>query len=189
MTDKQIIIDGVDVSGCSYHYKHTRVCLVKMDAAGRYYNCANWHDCDFKKLSQKLKRKEQECERSKQGYAELTEIVSPYMDDFTGYNEELGGFDIVLCVKQLMEQLDQLKEANEDLLSIQYKLADNNKRLRQTLTEIKEIVQKGVKIHDDIIVNKQILQICDEVNKDDSIEDDLSGHWLFDKERDEKKEE
>ena len=66
MTDKQIIIDGVDVSGCSYHYKHTRVCLVKMDAAGRYYNCANWHDCDFKKLSQQLKRKEQECERLKE---------------------------------------------------------------------------------------------------------------------------
>lgn len=59
--------------------------------------------------------KDQECERLKEGYAELTEIVTPFIDDFTGYNEELGGFDIVLCVKELMEQLDQLQAENEHL--------------------------------------------------------------------------
>ena len=36
-------------------------------------------------------------------------------------------------------------------------------KLKQTLTEIKEIVEKGVKIHDDIIVSKQILQKISEV--------------------------
>lgn len=52
-------------------------------------------------------------------------------------------------VKTLREQLDQLKakhkEAVNDLLSIQYKLADNNKKLRQCLTEIKEIAEHCMK--------------------------------------------
>ena len=50
-----------------------------------------------------------ENEKMSKGYAELTEIVRPYIDDFTGYNEKLGGFDIVLCVKELLQQLDSLK--------------------------------------------------------------------------------
>ena len=44
-------------------------------------------------------------EKMSKGYAELTELVKPYIDDFTGYNEELGGFDIVLCVKELLGKL------------------------------------------------------------------------------------
>lgn len=37
------------------------------------------------------------------------------------------------------------------------------KALKQTLAEIKEIIEQGVKIHDDIIVSKQILQKISEV--------------------------
>lgn len=43
--------------------------------------------------------------------------------------------------RELLEENDQLKETIEGLLSIQYKLADNNKRLRQTLAEIKPILE------------------------------------------------
>ena len=39
-------------------------------------------------------------------------------------------------------------------------------KLKQTLTEIKEIIEQGVKIHDDIIVSKQILQKISEVEDD-----------------------
>ena len=42
----------------------------------------------------------------------------------------------------MTKELEQLKETNESLLSIQYKLADSNTKLRQTLTEIKEIAEK-----------------------------------------------
>lgn len=38
-----------------------------------------------------------------------------------------------------------------------------NEKLKQTLAEIKDIVEQGVKIHDDIIVSKQILQKISEV--------------------------
>lgn len=44
-----------------------------------------------------------------------------------------------------------------------YKLEQQLDNLKQTLTEIGEIVKQGVKIHDDIIVSKQILQKISEV--------------------------
>ena len=93
------------------------------------------------------------------GYAELTEIVSPYIDDFTGYNEKLGGFDIVLCVKELLQQFKHLKTENEKIKESRdyYKrivdgcpdVCENgfcqidfyNKKLTKTLTEIKEIAE------------------------------------------------
>ena len=43
-------------------------------------------------------------------------------------------------ILRLEEEIKQLKETNESLLSVQYKLADSNKKLRQCLTEIKEII-------------------------------------------------
>ena len=38
----------------------------------------------------------------------------------------------------------QLEETIDGLLKIQYQLADNNKKLRQTLTEIKEIAESEI---------------------------------------------
>lgn len=37
----------------------------------------------------------------------------------------------------LKQECDKLKETFDGLFKVQYKLADNNKKLRQTLTEIK----------------------------------------------------
>lgn len=63
--------------------------------------------------AEKYDQLKKENEKMSKGYEELTEIVSPYIDDFTGYNEEQCGFDIILCVRELMQQLDQLKEEVE----------------------------------------------------------------------------
>ena len=64
MTDKQIIIDGVDVSGCKHLYKEID-CLAHIDFSEccegynpSYGYCPNI-DCYYKQL----KRKEQECEQ------------------------------------------------------------------------------------------------------------------------------
>jgi hypothetical protein len=101
MTDKQIIIDGVDVSGCEFFDE----CEVKLDwsnclahcspypEGACYDDCSEYPNCYYKQL----KAKEQECER--------------------------------------------LKETFDGLFKVQYKLADNNKKLRQTLTEIKPILE------------------------------------------------
>ena len=123
MTDKQMIIDVVDVSGCKYLMDDK--CLI-LDMV-----CSVCSNCYYKQLKRKeqevqqamdnyvqldlqrvkeynelvdlYKAKEQECEKLK---AKLTDIVSSYMDDFTGYNKELGGFDIVLCVKEYISSFN-----------------------------------------------------------------------------------
>ena len=62
MTDKQIIIDGVDVSGCSY-YQHNMCTATKDDYGDCSLCCQDYdmNDCYYKQL----KRKEQECEELK----------------------------------------------------------------------------------------------------------------------------
>ncbi len=70
MTDKQIIIDGVDVGGCPYY----------IDSKG---DCSS-HDCECIKcihnecFYKDYKRKEQECEELKKTLTEIKEIVEPY---------------------------------------------------------------------------------------------------------------
>ena len=127
-------------------------------------------------------------EKMSKGYAELLEIVSPYIDDFTGYNEKLGGFDIVLCVKELLQQLDSLKAQNDTYKKMledeEVRFALNEVRtgerhlwfnkaekLEQTLIEIKDIAENVIKnVSDKCIettpmygVHKQILQKISEV--------------------------
>ena len=180
MINKQIIIDGCNVSGCcqymprymedydidtldycGYHFKPCK----DVDVKYCYYKQLKRSEAQCEAmfvshtdLEKKYKAKEQECERLSKGYAELTDIVSPYMDDFTGYNEEFGGFDLILCIKELLQQLDQLKAENDELKfqnkrldevathwhkSI-FKVERNERKLKQTLTEIKEIAQYDV---------------------------------------------
>lgn len=59
------------------------------------------------------------------------------------------------------------KETCDGLLKVQYELADSNKKLRQALTEIKEIIHfnKTNRLSGGACISiEQILQICDEVN-------------------------
>lgn len=80
-------------------------------------------------LQQQIDTLKEDNEKMSKGYAELTEIVSPYIDDFTGYNEKLGGFDIVLCVKELLGKLAQKEQDYE--------------KVKHTLDIIKEIAENG----------------------------------------------
>lgn len=102
--------------------------------------------------------------KMEKGYIELTEIVAPYIDDFTGYNEEQCGFDIVLCVKELMQQLNQLKEEVEKQKALKqtylacYKTKHGDvkgklfkyERYKEALQNIKRIIE----------VNKVELEEC-----------------------------
>lgn len=100
------------------------------------------------------------------GYAELTEIVSPYIDDFTGYNEKLGGFDILLCIKELLQQLDQPKVDKDELEKElrqkkmtnlmnndhYFEVGQTNKKLKQALQEIKAICNNNDELQGDFNV-------------------------------------
>ena len=117
MADKQIIINGVDVSRCDFYDKNKKYCLtLKMDTRG-FKNpscfsgdfqkciqdskvclntfCENNYNCYYKQL----KRKEQECE-------ELKEDRERWKSNFNGK---------VSAIEELLQQLDQLKAENEEL--------------------------------------------------------------------------
>ena len=122
MTDKQIIIDGVDVHWCEHYTGNIGyltdknwTCRAKIQGT----KCEDWSNCYFKRWQ----RKEQECE---------------------GLRYEVGSLENDRDI--LKEQLNQLKAENEqlknnDVFSIRY-FKDKCDVLKQTLTEIKEIMKK-----------------------------------------------
>jgi 6-phosphogluconolactonase/glucosamine-6-phosphate isomerase/deaminase len=153
MTDKQIIIDGCDVSGCEYYCE--RYCKQVVDEDGCYvFLCAEDANCHYKKWQ----RKEQECEElKKQHQADKGLITSTGKMNY-----------------QLLQEYDKLKAENEELkkwLPITTRLVDEFEnyekikginyriytqvffkkfnKLKQTLTEIKEICNNNDELKGD----------------------------------------
>ena len=136
MTDKQIIIDGVDVSGC------------------KYYLYCNKENCSL------LQAKEQECEELKKlcngldrtidNYTNLIELRNQQLDqlkaELTRANCQIADDEILQC--DMREAIEKLKAENEELkkkcniytCGICGNKEDCNK-LYNTLTEIKEIAE------------------------------------------------
>ena len=83
MTYKQIIIDGVDVSGCDFLAKEDDYCSYSGEY--RYYKgqcgcsdeemCKDHQNCFYKKALKQLKAKEQEYEELKKTLTEIKEIA------------------------------------------------------------------------------------------------------------------
>ena len=181
MTDKQIIIDGVDVHWCEHYTGNIGyltdknwTCRAKIQGA----KCEDWSNCYFKRWQ----RKEQECEELKAKFQDMKKsrdiALKEYNEEFE-YKRQIT-VEHLEQKKELLKQLDQLKTENEELkkqnnqfdngINEQFskiiELEGRNNFLKQILTEIKEIIEQGVKIHDDIIVSKQILQKISEVEND-----------------------
>lgn len=69
MTDKEIIIDGVDVSECEYYDKNCFWHCTHPDTDS--YKCKENLDCYYKQFA----RKKQECEKYKQALDEIKEYT------------------------------------------------------------------------------------------------------------------
>ena len=145
---KQIIIDGVDVSGCKYYFDEKCRC---MDASimQDFYLCPQCNsnpNCYYKQL----KCKEQECERLKKeinGYKTIIEkIRQEVQEDVTCESRECGCDSYEECIEclkntilniiyeerndfnnsekhleeyaELLQQLDQLKAENRELKAV-----------------------------------------------------------------------
>ena len=88
MTDKQIIIDGIDVSFCTHHYngwsnlhRDTRpMCEIGYDreCEPKHFECSHYVKC----LEQQLKTKEQECDELKEDYATAKSMYDLCQSDF-----------------------------------------------------------------------------------------------------------
>ncbi len=121
--DKQIIIDGVDVSGCK-HYKN-RTCIADYcltDMPFSEAKCELNPNCYYKQL----KRKEQECERTK-------ERLESFQKDYSKLYQ-------VVENKGYIKQLDQLKAENGLFRTAHDNEQVKRRKLEEILTEIKEIL-------------------------------------------------
>ena len=132
MTDKQIIIDGVDVNGCIYYQYN--MCTATKDNYGDCSLCCqdyDMNDCYYKQL----KRKEQECE-------ELKEELHQNFKEKDGLH---------LIIDRLLEAsgYDTNTASAEDFEDVYENMRYEKQQLyqlKQTLQEIKEIAEKQCNI-------------------------------------------
>ena len=158
MTDKQIIIHGVDVSGCNrlntfpmqYGEPH-EICLTSLEQwGGQEKYCKDRPNCYYKQLEKLkaenlgfkilhesdkdlLKRKEQECEELKKWLP----IVTRLENEFENF-EKAKAIDYKSYIEQIFIELDQLKSENKHLNDLLNQALKDCEKAMQTLTEIKE---------------------------------------------------
>lgn len=174
MTNKQILINDVDVSGCEFYFDEKCRC---MDASimQDFYSCPQCNsnpNCYYKNY----KRKEQECKKL---YIQLKADAEYHKEEENTLrkiikNKEERNIELYKENNKLKTENDELKakikymeEYIKTVENARNEVERENKfskeQAEQKLERIKEMLKKCVKIHDDIIVNKSILQIIDEV--------------------------
>ena len=114
MTDKQIIIDDVDVSGCKHLYKEID-CLAHIDFSEccegynpSYGYCPNT-DCYYKQLA----RKEQENKKLKEDEKSLLNIIDDLQKEKNKWVEKYN--DLGQDFDQLKQTLAEIKEIAENM--------------------------------------------------------------------------
>lgn len=118
MTDKQIIIDDVDVSGCLFHS------LTTMGYAGYNYCkcfqcvCECHRDCNYKQL----KRKEQECEELNKWLPIVTRLEEQFKS-----HEKAKSIGYKTYAEQVFTELDQLKQALTEIKQLLEDALDTDK--------------------------------------------------------------
>ena len=93
MTDKEIIIDGIDVSECEFYCEE--YCNLSNDRNERLpfaEKCTGYSDCCYKQL----KRKEQECESQKQRLEYYTTKITQLLDDINKYEQALDEIEEII---------------------------------------------------------------------------------------------
>ena len=201
MTDKQIIIDGVDVSGCDFYDKNKKYCLtLKMDTRGfKNPSCFNG---DFQKCIQdskvcpntfcdnnpncyykQLKRKEQECESLGHTYLETNELLQDKTKALTNLKSENDVLKTMLkdlsyenqkfCY-QIEEQTKQLEPFKDEY----FKGLDNVSIAKLAKKSIR-ITAENSKLEQTLIEIKEICNSVENIENINSLYDaKLSGMYL-----------
>ena len=116
MENKEIIIDGVDVSGCEFYFyregdEYPHRCSCYKDMYGCSVVC-NLADCCENCVYKQLKRKEQECEELRQTLTEIKYIAEENIRiaDLEGLN---GVYRRGLA-EQILQKIDEVKNDRQD---------------------------------------------------------------------------
>ena len=130
MTDKQITIDGVDVSGCKLF--RNGICASPINPKCKLCVEISKKMCYYKQL----KRKEQECKDLREDIKDIANLL----DLDTG--EEYNFSNIELEIKQLKAKEQECEQLKTWFIELNGKAHSNSlelDQLKQTLTEIKEM--------------------------------------------------
>ena len=171
MTDKRIIIDGVDIKDCKRRIGKDNFC--------RYYKrpCAeNNYNCIWKKYL----RKEQELTDYKKQFKADTKEMEDYQNEIARHLESIKYWQHQAEAKeQECEELERLyKELQDDMLACNkcratIKLQQQHDQLKKTITEIKEIAENiqsfvDINLEDDVYTEMhKILQKINECEGND----------------------
>ena len=144
--DKQIIIDGIDISGCEFYWRKKELCT----NGNLTWYCQENKDCLYKKY----KHKEQECERLKNertvDFVKQLAQLKAENDGLKTMLKDLSYENQKFCY-QIEEQTKQLEPFKDEyfkgldnvaiakLAKKSIRITAENSKLEQTLTEIKEI--------------------------------------------------
>ena len=160
MTDKQIIIDGCDVSGCENYEENPKYrmfgtcdCMRTMVDQSGYDELAGAECKGYNCYYKKLKRKEQECEELKEKLKEMNEVIRTETTRCSLVNSLKTELD------QLKEQLEaykmeaeegkeinaELKAENEELKNILWNVDFNRQSKGRKLIRIEELLKKCMK--------------------------------------------
>ena len=126
MTDKQIIIDGVDVSGCEwYSSTYFKPCDGCKNTPNCYYKQLKRDEQRIVELNKTIKAKEQECEELKkdlhQNFEEKDKLhlIIDRLLEASGYDTNTASAedfeDVYENMRYEKQQLDQLKAEKESL--------------------------------------------------------------------------
>ena len=155
MTDKQIIIDGVDVSRCSYGEIEKSIfkCSCEYNIRSASMFCKDNPNCYYKQL----KHKEQECETLASQLDFEVQKKECLEQECERWKSNFNGK--VSAIEELLQQLDKLKAENKELKKKLRELELKNttfqnryqqldgatielNRYRKALEEIENIIQK-----------------------------------------------
>ena len=119
MTDKQIIIDGVDVSGCKCYSEH------REGYCGWYTPCEG-DTCPYKLkwALQQLKAKEQECEELKEELNGIEKLCRTNAEKFINKYDQLKAANEKLKLKQITKEIKEIVskhyKTEEELFKIRH---------------------------------------------------------------------
>ena len=150
MTDKQIIIDGVDVSGCDFLAKEDD--YYSYNGEYRAYKgqcgcsdeemCKDHPNCFYKKALKQLKSKEQEVQQAMDNYVQLDlQRVKEYnelVDLYKAKEQECEALQMSDNeAGEIIAELKAYKDINEDFKTAWEELKAENNELKKIINEAK----------------------------------------------------
>ena len=136
MTDKQIIIDGVDVSECA-SYMDNGECISELVYSDYCKVCPN---CTYK-LEQKLKAKEQECEELKEYFETAKEASNcnlRALGEMTEWADKLDEENDQLK-EQLKAKEQECEEKSWEIGNLGYKIKNQRKEINIRLEQLDQL--------------------------------------------------